>query len=90
MLNRSAGGEDISESRELESNDGEAVKSAQAGFSFGRVWGGRWALVGPLGLAQGRGDGPLRLLPFLLQVKKGSALRRKRTADNLINHPSEN
>ena len=59
------------------------LKSAQADFSFGRVWGGRWALVGALGLAQGRGDGPLRLLPFLLQVKKGSALRRKRTAESI-------
>ena len=38
-------------------------------------------MMGALGLARGCGDGPFRLLPFLLQVKKGSAFRRKRTVN---------
>ena len=71
----------LEKGRELKSNDGEAVKSAQADLSGVWVGGGGWALMGALGLARGCGDGPFRLLPFLLQVKKGSAFRRKRTVN---------
>ena len=54
----------LEKGRELKSNDGEAVKSAQADLSGVWVGGGGWALMGALGLARGCGDGPLRRFAY--------------------------